>query len=55
MLTTAIIARLIDGMVFSLLAGLVAMAGRLPQVEGKPELGLAVAGALNFVLLGILL
>ena len=54
-LTTTIIARFIDGVVFSLFAGLLAMAGQLPQVEGDLELGLALAGALNFVLFGTLL
>lgn len=49
-LTTTIIARFIDGVVFALFAGLVAMAGRVPQVSGNLELGLAVAGAINFVL-----
>lgn len=54
-LTTTIIARFIDGVVFALFAGLVAMAGQLPQIEGDLELGLAVAGALNFALFGTLL
>ncbi len=51
-LTTTIIARFIDGVVFALFAGLVAMAGKVPQIEGNLELGLAVAGALNFALFG---
>jgi hypothetical protein len=54
-LTTTIIARFIDGVVFALFAGLVAMAGKLPQIAGNLELGLAVAGALNFALFGALL
>ena len=54
-LTTTIIARFIDGVVFALFAGLVAVAGQLPQIEGDLELGLAVAGALNFALSGALL
>jgi hypothetical protein len=54
-LTTTIIARFIDGVVFALFAGLVAMAGQLPRIEGNLELGLAVAGALNFALFGTLL
>ncbi|WMS44434.1 lysylphosphatidylglycerol synthase transmembrane domain-containing protein [Acuticoccus sp. MNP-M23] len=54
-LTTTIIARFIDGVVFALFAGLVAMAGQLPQIGGNLELGLAVAGALNFALFGTLL
>lgn len=54
-LTTTIIARFVDGVVFALLAGLVAMAGRVPQVEGDLALGLGVAGALNFALFAALL
>lgn len=54
-LTTTIIARFIDGVVFALFAGLVAMAGKLPQIAGNLELGLAVTGALNFALFGALL
>ena len=54
-LTTTIIARFIDGVVFALFAGLVAMAGQVPQIDGNLELGLAVAGALNFALFGVLL
>ncbi len=49
-LTTTIIARFIDGVVFALFAGLVAMAGQVPQVEGNLEIGLIIAGTLNFVL-----
>ncbi len=51
-LTTTIIARFIDGVVFALFAGLVAMAGKVPQIGGNLELGLAAAGAVNFVLFG---
>ncbi len=54
-LTTTIIARFIDGVVFALIAGVVAMAGKVPQTAGNLELGLAVAGALNFALFGALL
>lgn len=54
-LTTTIIARFIDGVVFALFAGLVAMAGKVPQIGGNLELGLVVAGAVNFVLFGGLL
>ena len=54
-LSTTIIARFIDGVVFALFAGLVAMAGKVSQVGGNLELGLAVAGAVNFVLFGGLL
>ena len=51
-LTTTIIARFVDGVVFALFAGLVAMAGEVPQIDGNLEIGLAVAGALNFTLFG---
>lgn len=54
-LSTTIIARFIDGVVFALFAGLVAMAGKVPQVSGNLELGLAVAGAINFIFFGGLL
>jgi glycosyltransferase 2 family protein len=54
-LTTTIIARFIDGAVFALFAGLVAMLGRIPQVEGNLKLGLAIAGGLNLLLFGGLL
>lgn len=54
-LTTTIIARFIDGVVFALFAGVVAMAGKVPEIAGNLELGLAVAGALNFVLFAALL
>lgn len=54
-LTTTIIARFIDGVAFALFAGLVAIAGKVPQISGNLELGLAVAGAVNFLLFGGLL
>jgi len=54
-LTTTIIARFIDGVIFALFAGFVALAGKVPQVEGNLELGLSVAGALNMALFGGLL
>ena len=54
-LTTTIIARFIDGVVFSLFAGFVALAGKVPQIEGSLEIGLSVAGALNMALFGGLL
>lgn len=54
-LTTTVIARFVDGVVFALIAGLVAMAGKVPQIAGNLELGLAAAGALNFALFGGLL
>ncbi|MBV1897670.1 MAG: flippase-like domain-containing protein [Rhodobacteraceae bacterium] len=54
-LTTTIISRFIDGVVFALVAGVLALVGKVPQAEGNLELGLSVAGALNIVLFGGLL
>lgn len=54
-LSTTIIARFLDGVVFALFAGLVALAGQIPQIEGDLRLGLSVAGALNLALFGGLL
>ena len=54
-LTTTIIARFIDGVVFALFAGVVAAAGKVPQIESNLELGFSVAGALNIALFGGLL
>lgn len=54
-LTTTITARFIDGVVFALFAGLVAISGQVPQVSGNLELGLAIAGGLNLVLFGTFL
>ncbi|MDA3858791.1 MAG: lysylphosphatidylglycerol synthase transmembrane domain-containing protein, partial [Roseovarius sp.] len=51
-LTTTIISRFIDGVVFALFAGVLALAGQVPQVEGNLELGRRVAGALNIALFG---
>lgn len=54
-LTTTIISRFIDGVIFALFAGVLALVGQVPQVEGNLELGLSVAGALNIALFGGLL
>ena len=54
-LVTAAIERFIDGIVFALIAGLVALAGRIPSIEGDLRTGLAVAGALNLALFSGLL
>ena len=54
-LATTIIARFIDGVVFACIAGLVALAGQIPQVEGSLKLGLGLAGVLNLVFFGGLL
>lgn len=54
-LSTTMIARFLDGLVFALFAGLVAVGGRIPQIEGDLRLGLSVAGSLNLLLFGGLL
>ncbi|MFV2035171.1 MAG: lysylphosphatidylglycerol synthase transmembrane domain-containing protein [Halocynthiibacter sp.] len=54
-LTTTIVARFVDGVVFALIAGIVALSGQIPVVSGNLELGLGIAGALNLVLFGGLL
>jgi uncharacterized membrane protein YbhN (UPF0104 family) len=54
-LTTTIISRFIDGVVFALFAGVLALVRQVPQVEGNLELGLSIAGALNIALFGGLL
>lgn len=51
-LTTTIISRYIDGVVFALFAGVLALAGQVPQVDGNLRLGLSIAGALNIALFG---
>ncbi len=51
-LATTIIARFVDGVVFGLFAAAVALAGQVPRIEGRLELGLAVAGAANLLLFG---
>jgi len=51
-LTTTIIARFIDGVTFALFAGVVAVAGQVPQIDGNLALGLTAAGILNLVLFG---
>lgn len=54
-LMTTAIARFIDGVVFAIFAGIVALAGQIPRIEGNLQLGLSVAGALNLALFGGLL
>ena len=51
-LVTTVISRFIDGIVFAILACLVAVAGQIPSVEGNLRIGLMVAGGLNLVLFG---
>lgn len=54
-LSTTVIARFLDGVVFALIAGVVALSGQIPAVSGNLELGLSIAGALNLALFGGLL
>lgn len=54
-LATTIISRFIDGVIFALFAGVVAVAGQIPQVAGNVLLGLVLAGLLNLVVFGGLL
>lgn len=49
-LVTTAISRFIDGIVFAFIAGIVAVAGRIPRVEGDLQLGLAAAGGLNLLI-----
>jgi len=51
-LMTSIIERFLDGIVFALFAGLVALASPIPDIEGNVRTGLAVAGSLTIVLFG---
>ncbi len=54
-LMTSAIERFLDGIVFALLAAFVALAGRIPDVDGDVRTGLAVAGGLNLLLFSGLL
>jgi uncharacterized membrane protein YbhN (UPF0104 family) len=54
-LMTTAISRFIDGIVFAVFAGVVAVAGQVPRIEGNPQLGLSVAGGLNLVIFAGLL
>ncbi len=54
-LMTSAIERFVDGIVFALFAAFVAMAARLPEVEGDVRTGLAVAGGLNLLVFSALL
>jgi len=51
-LITTAIERFLDGIVFALIAALVALAGQFPTIEGDVRGGLIAAGALNLVLFG---
>ncbi len=48
-LVTAAVERFIDGIVFALIAGLVALAGRIPSVDGDLRTALGIAGTLGLV------
>ena len=54
-LMTTAIERFLDGIVFALIAGLVALAGQIPDTDGEILTGLAVAGGVNLVLFSGLL
>ncbi|MEC5322936.1 lysylphosphatidylglycerol synthase transmembrane domain-containing protein [Aurantimonas sp. C2-6-R+9] len=54
-LMTSAIERFLDGIVFALLAAFVALAVRIPDVDGDVRTGLAVAGGLNLLLFSGLL
>lgn len=54
-LVTTAIERFLDGIVFALIAALVALAGEIPRIEGDVRSGLAVAGLLNLALFSGLL
>lgn len=49
-LVTTTISRFVDGIVFAIFAGIVVVAGQIPEVEGNLQVGLASAGALNLIL-----
>ena len=54
-LMTTAIERFLDGIIFALLAALVALAGNLPEIDGDVRTGLAVGGGLSVVLFSMLL
>ncbi len=54
-LVTTAIERFIDGIVFALFAGLVALTVQIPGAEGNVKFGLAVAGVVNIFLFSALL
>jgi len=54
-LVTTTISRFIDGVVFGLLAVVLALAGQFPKVEGDLKAGIAAAGLLNLAIFSIAL
>ena len=54
-LVTTTISRFIDGVVFGLLAIVLALFGKLPGIEGDLQTGIAAAGILNFAIFSIAL
>jgi hypothetical protein len=54
-LVTAAIERCVDGIVFAMIAGMVALSGQIPNIGGNLQSGLAVAGALSLGLFSALL
>jgi uncharacterized membrane protein YbhN (UPF0104 family) len=54
-LMTSVIGRFLDGIIFALFAGLVALAGNFPEIDGDVRTGMAVGGGLNLVLFSVLL
>jgi uncharacterized membrane protein YbhN (UPF0104 family) len=54
-LVTTAIERFLDGIVFALIAALVAIAGQIPEVSGNVRTGLAAAGTFNLILFSVLL
>ena len=54
-LMTSAIGRFLDGIIFALFAGHVALADNFPDIDGDVRTGLAVGGGLNLVLFSMLL
>lgn len=54
-LVTTTISRFIDGIVFGLLALVIALFGNLPSIEGDLQTGIAAAGLLNFAVFSLAL